>query len=349
MINKNKLTLAMVPMMAIALSGCSEADKTKEDITFPTTMSGLYEKAKVEGAVTVYGPTENLYAPVYEIFKEKYPGIEIKTANIFGQELDTRLEGESFSGGFKADMVHIGVSDIERFYSKNYLTSYSPIGTEKLPSQYKGDGSLWHIPSRHLYSVAYNTDKVSSDMAPKVWNDLMNQRWNGKISMSNPSISGATPQVLSSALAAGAIDYNWIESFKDQEQKIYPSVSTSLQAVITGENDIALVAGYGTLMRQKQRGAPLAMAPLQDGAYMSDVGYALLKDSPNPNAARLLMSWSFTEEGQKAIAEHVYEFGTMPGAPTPTGSEELPNFTGVPYPGGDKYKEVLEKLNKIFN
>lgn len=348
MLKKKIGTIAVASVMAMTLAACGSDETTTAEVKYPDTMDALYEKAKQEGEVTIYGPTENLYAPVYAAFSARYPGIKITTSNIFGQELDTRLEGEKFAGGFKADMVHIGVSDLERFADMDYLQSNVPVGTEALPGEYRGRDNLWTVPSRHLYSVAYNTDKVKPEDAPKSWADLLDAKWNGKIAVSSPAISGATPQVFSSAVAAGAIDYATIEQFRDTKQKIYPSVANALQAVTTGENELALVAGYGTLMRQKKRGAPLAMSPLKDGAYMSDAGYALLKNSPHPHAARLLQSWTFSPEGQKAIVEHIYEFGTMPGTAAPEGAAEMGEFKGVPYPGGQKYREVLEQLGRIY-
>ena len=96
---KNKMKYAAVAVASMLLiSGCGSSESASQAVD-ATSAAEYYEAAKAEGKVTVYGPTEDLYAAVYEDFSAEYPGIEIVTSDIFGQELDTRLEGEQIAGG----------------------------------------------------------------------------------------------------------------------------------------------------------------------------------------------------------------------------------------------------------
>lgn len=330
------------------LSGCNSSDSGGGEIQ-DGSLDDLYQAAQEEGSLTIYGPTEDLYAEIYKDFSEEYPGIEIVTSDIFGQELDSRLEGELAAGGFEADLVHIGVSDVERYNEKEYLATFRALDTEELPEEFVGPDDKWSVPSQHLYAPAYNTNNLSEDEVPTTWEELASNDLAGKIATANPKQSGVTPQVLSAAFAADVIDEQWLDNFKNDAQPlIMPSVANALQTTVTGETDISLVAGFGTYARQIDEGAPLALAPLSDGVYFSDVAYAALEDSPNPNAARLLVSWMYSETGQAAIAEHVYEFGTMPDAPEPKGAEALGDLDTITYPGAEKYREMLDLLNSKF-
>lgn len=343
-----KYLTALTVTTVLAISACAG---TPEPPPFEKlgTMAELYEAAKAEGELLVYGPTENLYSAVYEDFSKEYPGIEITTADIFGQELDSRLEGEQVAGGFEADLVHIGVSDMERYLDREFLTSYRPLNTEGLNPEYLGPDDTWSVPSRHLYAPVFNTGNLPSADVPTRWAQLTDPKWKGEIAVSNPQISGAAPQTLSSALDQNAIDESWIDDFIDNvEPTIYPSVANALQAVVTGEQKISLVAGYGTYMRQVKQGAPLGFAVMKDGGYFSDVAYGILVGTRHPAAAQLLTSWMFTPAGQASIAKHIYEFGTMPGAPAPEGAEELGIETELVYPGAETYKSTLELLSDKF-
>lgn len=340
------LTLSIAGI--VLLSGCSSSSSGGGEIQ-AGSLDELYQAAQEEGSLTIYGPTEDLYSDVYADFSEEYPGIEIVTSDIFGQELDSRLEGELAAGGFEADLVHIGVSDVERYNDKDYLAAFKPLGSDDLDAEFVGPDEKWSVPSQHLYAPAYNTNNLTADEAPSTWEELASDDLAGKIATANPKQSGVTPQVLSAAFAAGVIDEQWLDSFKnDAQPMIMPSVANALQTTVTGETDISLVAGFGTYARQIAQGAPLALAPLSDGVYFSDVAYAALEDSPNPNAARLLVSWMYGETGQAAIAEHVYEFGTMPDAPDPEGAEALGDLDAITYPGAEKYREMLDLLNSKF-
>ncbi|WP_083883756.1 ABC transporter substrate-binding protein [Nocardia higoensis] len=346
--NLRKYLAGMAVASMFLVGACGGSDETAS-FTEINSMPELYEAAKAEGQLMIYGPTENLYAAVYEDFEKEYPGIDITTADIFGQELDTRLEGEQIAGGFEADLLHIGVSDMERYLEKDYLASYRPLGTESLSEDFVGPDETWSVASRHLYASVYNTSQIQPADLPHQWSQLTDPRWKGEVAVSNPKISGATPQALSAALEAGVIDEAWIDEFKSAvNPTIYPSVANALQSVVTGEQGLSLVAGYGTFKRQIQQGAPLGFAVMDDGAYFSDVAYGLLSGSKHSAAARLLTSWMFSPQGQASIAKHVYEFGTMPDAPAPDGADQLGISAEITYPGADRYKATLRLLGDKF-
>lgn len=338
--------LAVIP--ALLLVGCSTGDTGGDKApSTAATMDELYAAAQDEGTITIYGPTEDIYADVYADFSKKYPGIEIVTSDIFGQELDARLEGELVAGGFDADLLHIGVSDIERYADKEYLTPVSPLGIDGLSDEFVGTDKLWTVPSQHLYTAVYNTNKVAAADVPTTWDDLL--AYKGAMAISNPKQSGATPQALAAALADGVIDESWIDQLAAHGSlKVFPSVATALQATVTGETDVSVVAGFGSYMRQVAQGAPVGLAVLKDGAYFSDVAYAGLDAAPHPNAARLLVSWMHSDEGQASIADHVFEFGTTEGAPTPAGAEDVVDAQRIAYPGADDYRSTLEMLGTKF-
>lgn len=332
----------------LALTACGGSEPAPE-VVEASTLGELYDAAKKEGEIVVYGPTEDLYADVYKDFEAAYPGIKVQTTDIFGAELDSRLEGELVAGGFTADLLHIGVSDVERYAASDYLSSFRPLEADALEDTYRGEDDLWNVPSQHLYATVYNAKTLDEKDVPRTWAELNDPKWKGKQSLSNPSISGATPQVLSAALKPGVIDEKWLDDYSGNVgPKIFPSVSTALQAVTTGETQMSLVAGYGTYMRQKAAGAPLGYAVMEDGGYMSDVAYGALDKSPHPNAARLLVSWMFSEKGQQSVADHIYEFGTMPGAPEPEGTEDLGEFEPLIYPGAERYAKDIELLGDTF-
>lgn len=346
-LKKTATALAIGSLLALTACG-NEAPATAES-NAATTMAALYEAAKTEGALQVYGPTEDLYKAVYDDFAVDYPGIEITTADIFGQELDARLEGEQVAGGFAADLVHIGVSDVERFATKDYLAPYKPAEADALDAKYLGAENLWSVPSRHLYGTVYSSNKLTQAELPATWADLADPKWKGRVGMSNLKQSGVSPQILSAALDTGAIDESWFDKLKkDTSPATYPSVATALQAVVTGETDLSLIAGYGTFMRQAKQGAPIGFTTMDDGAYYSDVAYGLLDGSKHPNAARLLVAWMYTDEGQASIAKNVYEFGTMPQAPLPEGADKLGKSAEIAYPGAEKYRSMLDLLNAKF-
>lgn len=336
---------ALILASTLLLTACGGAD-SRPEIT-AGSMEELYEAAKAEGQITVYGPTENLYEAVYEDFKKEYPGIQIVTSDIFGQELDSRLEGETIAGGFEGDLLHIGVSDMERYRDYGYLESFAPMEAEGLPEAFLEENHLWSVPSQHLYGSAFNTKKTDKDSLPSTWDEWRDYSPLTQISTSNPKQSGVLPQGLSAASDAGLIDEGWIKDFFTDKSgpKVFPSVANALQTAVTGETAVSFIAGYGSYMRQVAQGAPLEFLVMDDGAFFSDVAYGVLDESPHPHAARLLVSWMFSDAGQASIAKNIYEFGTMPDAQLPEGGEQFESVPRIDYPGAEKYRSMLDLLN----
>jgi ABC-type Fe3+ transport system substrate-binding protein len=129
---------------------------------------------------------------------------------------------------------------------------------------------------------------------------------------------------------------------------VYSSASAASQAVVSGEAEWAFGAGYGTYMRLKQSGAPVGFSILQDGTFYMPYGYGMLADNPTPGTAALLVSWLLTDEGQASIVKHVNEFGVMPNAPAPEGTDSLPDHERFSVSTLDQYTKDLEHFADVF-
>ena len=69
----------------------------------------------------------------------------------------------------------------------------------------KDEKGAWSSVRISNMIIAYNSDKLSAEEAPKSWKDLTDPKWQGKIAMPNPMLSG-TAFV---AVAALADKYGW--------------------------------------------------------------------------------------------------------------------------------------------
>ena len=140
---------------------------------------------------TAGGEVEALNA-MYEIFKKKYPGVEIQNAALAGGAgqggnmkalLETRMQGGQPPDSFQ---VHLGhelidshvkagrMEDLETFYKDEGLTDVFPKDLVDIASM---DGKPWSVPVNiHRSNVLwYRTDKLEAagiKEAPKTWDDL---------------------------------------------------------------------------------------------------------------------------------------------------------------------------------
>jgi ABC-type Fe3+ transport system substrate-binding protein len=98
----------------------------------------------------------------------------------------------------------------------------------------------------------------------------------------------------------------YLKTFAAQEPATIPAAQrVVLDKVISGEYPLAvMILNYHATISQKQ-GAPvqwIKMEPLLQSMSL----ISIVKDSPHPNAARLLVEFMLSDEGQQVMADSDY-------------------------------------------
>src|ERR1700716_2143637 len=153
----------------------------------------LIEAAKKEAKVVVYSAMD---LPVGEklgkAFEAQYPGIQVQIERSGSERLFQRIDQEFASGIRAADIVNS--SDASHFISwkKNgWLAPFAPEDVAKhfLP-EYRDPDGMFATSRIYLSSIAYNTNLVKPEDAPKSFADLLDPKWAGKMVKGHPAYSG---------------------------------------------------------------------------------------------------------------------------------------------------------------
>ena len=146
----------------------------------------LYEKAKAEGALTVYSISSRM-PKVVEAFMAKYPGIEVESFDVKTNELLEKVSREHEAGQYIADVVHVKDEDgsIWNEYIPNKIFyCYQPedILSHDDPAYYQTQTPLYI----ELTQLFYNSEAYP-DGSPitNIW-QLTTDEWKGRIVMQNP-------------------------------------------------------------------------------------------------------------------------------------------------------------------
>jgi len=75
-----------------------------------------------------------------------------------------------------------------------------------------------------------------------------------------------------------------------------------LDALARGEYAVYLSSAHTDVIAQRQAGAPIKQVRPEEGVGITPINQALIKNAPHPNAAKLWIEWSLSEEGQKILA-----------------------------------------------
>src|SRR3954464_7915817 len=144
----------------------------------------LIEAAKKEGQVIHYTSTD---LPVAEklakAFEAKYPGIAVRVERTGAERVFQRI-GQEYASNIRAVDV-VNSSDAAHFIlwkRDGILAPYVPEDVARFyPPEHKdvdGQFASWRI---WLSIIAYNTNLVKAEEAPKSFADLLDPKWKGKI------------------------------------------------------------------------------------------------------------------------------------------------------------------------
>ena len=142
----------------------------------------LYNAAKKEGTVVIWGPTDAIiYQRMQEALDKQYPGIKIEHFESIPEPLVQRIIAESQAGKPAAvDVIQSGsLRALRPLIDRDMLAPYP--GWEKdfgLDAVYANQR---FVGAYNLtLPISYNTKMVSAKEAPKSWEDLADPKWKGK-------------------------------------------------------------------------------------------------------------------------------------------------------------------------
>ncbi|MHA6622578.1 ABC transporter substrate-binding protein [Pseudonocardia sp. DLS-67] len=284
-----------------------------------TAMQELYRAARDSGktTVTVYGPGEKDREPLYEVFSQRFPEIDVTPVYIVGPEATAKIQAEFASGQHVADLVQEGNTSVSPQIAEGKLVPFRPVTAE---------GSGFAEPTGHataasgsVFGIVYNTNLMSPEDAPKGWADLLDPAYRGKMTSDETTRNGGSFGVLSHLLWDVRYDDAFLQGLAAQEITMQASGAVAGSAVATGQFALDPFYPYSFYLRDKEQGAPIEFVfPTEGGVHVSEHYLALLEGAPNPDAAKLLMTWLFTPEGQQAAADIGY-YPLMPDSPAPGG------------------------------
>ena len=150
-----------------------------------------------------------------------------------------------------------------------------------------------------------NTNLVPPDQEPKTWSDLLDPKWKGKLEMDDPRGSGPGGTILSGMEVLYGIDNVDSETRRAEHVLRHPGWAIARRSA-RGEYAIYLSSNHTDVIAQRKAGAPIKQIKPVDGVGITPINQGLVKNAPHPNAAKLWIEWSLSEEGQTLLAQQGY-------------------------------------------
>jgi len=300
--------------------------------------AGNLDAAKKEAKVVVYGsvPPQSMEG-LHQAFKKKY-GVEVEYWRGSSTQVSERALTEWRAGKPAFDIAegNRGVQLIMK--DEGLFQKFIPPASQKFPDRFKEKDALI-TPWRVLpISMLYNTELVKSGDIPKTFDDLLNPKWMGKISIPDPTRHTTTAQFLWNLRKfKGDKWLDYVKALAKQKPVLVESLAPVTTTIIKGE---ALV-GITYIKYIKQYKGPVDYIPMDQ--YLTDPNYlSLSAKAMHPNAAKLYIDFACSAEGQKEIAEDG-EFVLAPGVypPIKDADKVAPKMVFMDNPSEEEFKKLM--------
>jgi len=308
--------------------------------------ASVTDAAKKEGTVVWYTSVDaKTLTPLVQRFDQSHPGIALQTLQITSNLIPARIITEQRGGKFNADVANGDVVPMAQLAAAGALQVYHPADPGKFVKGANDPNGLWSCLYFDTTVLAWNVKKLQADglKPPTSVADLARPEWRGKIGLN-------------------ATAYNWYQGLTE----IDPNAKDLLTKIIA--NHPLLTQGHTNTMTQLESGefdvTPTVYGYLADKEHRAGLGIdfinpkplivgltpvAFIKNAPHPNAARVLLDWLLSKDGQNALVE-------LSGRPSARiDVENNPNVFNtrmqlhvIKTPDPSEYNALVSQYNKIL-
>ena len=269
----------------------------------------LIEAAKKEAKVVVYSAMD---LPVGEklgkAFEAQYPGIQVQIERSGSERLFQRIDQEFASGIRAADVVNS--SDASHFITWKKNGWLAPFVTEDIAQhflpEYRDPEGMSATTRIYLSSIAYNTNLVKPDDAPKSFADLLDPKWAGKMVKGHPAYSGTI--MTTTFQLVRELGWNYYEKLSKQRVMQVQSSTDPPKKLALGERAIMADGNEYNVVLLKEAGQPVEPVYPTEGTPTVSGPTGIFATAPHPKAARLFQAWLHTRETQQFFVDFTAQY-----------------------------------------
>lgn len=331
------LALAMVLVFAASiLGGCGgakEAEKPK---------AADSPKGKLMIYTSIY---PDIIESVKPALKKAFPDIEVEWFQAGTEKVMAKVAGEIEAKKISADLLMVAdPSYYLTLQEQNLLLKYDAPNRKDVKLNKDKDGYWTGVRVSNMI-IAYNTAKVKPEEAPKSFKDLLDPKWQGKIAMPSPLLSG-TAYVFTGVLK-DTYGWEYFEKLKANGLKVEEGNSAVQNKLVRGEYH-AVVILEENILKLADKGEPVKVVYPADGTVVIPSPVAIFNTSKNQELAKKVLDWWLSKEGQEAIVKG-WMHSVRDDVASPKGAPALSTFAGKGnIPNWEKLSKENETVKETF-
>jgi iron(III) transport system substrate-binding protein len=262
------------------------------------------EAAREENTLVVYGnPSADQWTPVLEAFGEAYPGIEVETFDLGGTEAFQRYLSEEATGAATADVIisHDGAGWLD-LVERGQVVDYVDPELAGMPEEAVLAPGVFAMSYDPVVAL-FNSEALPADEQPASLAELADMA---------EDLDGRIGTVAIENSNAGLGTFGYVDAHGEDAWEVLERLGPHARAedgtgpllgkIQSGEYVAAFFVGGATraLVDTTDAGDILDWRYFEDATALPGRGMAVTAAADSPNAARVLLHFLLSAEGQEA-------------------------------------------------
>jgi len=275
--------------------------------------------------LTVYsGRDKDLVGPLLDRYA-KEEGVELKVRYGSTPEIAATLaeEGDRSPADVFLSQDAGALGSLE---AKDRLEPLPAELLDRVDRRFRSPQGGWVGVSGRARVVAYNKERVKESELPRSVLGLTAPRWKGKVGWAptNASFESFVTALRKTEGEAGA--ERWLRAMKAGDTQVYESNVAIRDAVAKGEIEVGLINHYYVAQARAKEGPDYPVGIYEPrggdaGALVNVAGAAVVAGAEHKKAARELIAFLLSEEGQRYFSDRTKEY------PLSAGVRPVPGLT----------------------
>ena len=201
-----------------------------------------------------------------------------------------------------------GTTTVVPLKKEGYVLKWLPDAAKEYPPDLQDPDGYWIANNLFIITPGFNTSLVARGSEPKTYQDLLDPKWRGKMAWNgfptSSGIGGFVGTVLTEMERGEGPRY--LRKLAKQNIAPLPGAAREvLDQVIAGEYEVALQIFNHHAVISAKKGAPVDWIKMEPVTGTLSV-ISVHKNAPHPNAAKLLVDFIISKEGQQVFREADY-------------------------------------------
>ncbi|MQY28383.1 extracellular solute-binding protein [Nocardia aurantia] len=316
---------AAVLTSALVAAGCGSADDATPAAKPAATWTA---PAGLTGALTLYSANPQELTDDLVAAFSRASGVKV---DVFAGEtgkVTAKLDAEWANP--KADVVYLASwSPAAKYAADGRTLAYRPQDAAQVRAGWAGKDDAFTGRDGSALTIVVNT-KVAPGQ-PGDWSDLTAPEYRGKVIMPDPRESGTARDLIAAMTAAWGKDKTWdlFDRLFANGMVVHGANGPALDDVTAGSHAVVLGGVDYSAYAAIDKGEPLRVIAPASGTTITPRPAFIVKSTKNPAAAKALVDFMFSAQGQQISA----------------GRKMIPGRTDVPTATGTRAFGDIEQLN----